>query len=50
MVLAGALLSNAEELLKMGLSPTEVAEGYEMAGERAINLLPGERERERSRN
>ena len=42
LVLAGALMNNAEELLKMGLSPTEVAEGYETAGDRALDLLPSE--------
>lgn len=41
MVLAGALMTNAEELLKMGLSPAEVAEGYETASEKALNILPG---------
>ena len=42
MVLSGALISNAEELLKMGLSPSEVAEGYELACEKALAILPGE--------
>lgn len=42
MVLSGALITNAEELLKMGLSPSEVAEGYEMACEKALAILPGE--------
>ncbi|CAI7999846.1 T-complex protein 1 subunit theta [Geodia barretti] len=40
MVLSGALISNAEELLKMGLSPSEVAEGYELACEKALTILP----------
>ena len=42
MILSGALITNAEELLKMGLSPSEVAEGYEMACEKALSILPGE--------
>merc|ERR1712168_1794240 len=31
LIFAGQLLKNAEELLKMGLSPAEVIEGYETA-------------------
>lgn len=42
MVLAGALLDHAEELLRMGLSPAEVIVGYEMACNKALNILPGE--------
>ena len=34
-------MTNAEELLRMGLSPTEIAEGYEMASEKALAILPG---------
>ncbi|XP_033112860.1 T-complex protein 1 subunit theta-like [Anneissia japonica] len=40
LLLAGALLENAEELLRMGLSPTEVIEGYEQASKKALELLP----------
>ncbi|KAL8599254.1 T-complex protein 1 subunit theta [Nucella lapillus] len=40
MVFAGALLENAEELLRMGLSVTEVIEGYEMALKKAHETLP----------
>lgn len=40
LVLSGALMANAEELLRMGLSPTEVAEGYETACEKALKILP----------
>ena len=40
-MLSGALMANAEELLRMGLSPTEVAEGYETACEKALKILPG---------
>ncbi|XP_055889178.1 T-complex protein 1 subunit theta-like isoform X1 [Biomphalaria glabrata] len=38
---AGALLENAEELLRMGLSVAEVTEGYEMALKKALNILEG---------
>ena len=38
-VLAGALLKEAEELVRMGLKPTEVAEGYELACNKAIEFL-----------
>ena len=41
LVLAGALLDHAEELLRMGLSPSEVIIGYEMACEKALDILPG---------
>lgn len=38
-ILAGALLSEAEDLIRMGLKPTEIADGYEMALEKAIAVL-----------
>ena len=38
-MLAGELLHQAEELLRMGLSVTEVAEGYELAMEKALEIL-----------
>ncbi|XP_064611822.1 LOW QUALITY PROTEIN: T-complex protein 1 subunit theta-like [Liolophura sinensis] len=40
LVFAGALLENAEELLRMGLSVTEVIEGYEIACKKAVEILP----------
>ena len=40
LVLAGALLEHAEDLLRMGLSPSEVIEGYLMASQKALNVLP----------
>merc|ERR1712226_1364612 len=40
LVFAGALLENAEELIRMGLSVTEVMEGYELAAKKALELLP----------
>uniref|UniRef100_A0A3Q2YQ88 T-complex protein 1 subunit theta n=1 Tax=Hippocampus comes TaxID=109280 RepID=A0A3Q2YQ88_HIPCM len=40
LVFAGALLEQAEELLRMGLSVSEVIEGYEKACRKALELLP----------
>ncbi|ESO94856.1 hypothetical protein LOTGIDRAFT_189106 [Lottia gigantea] len=40
LIFAGALLSNAEELLRMGLSVTEVICGYELACRKAVEILP----------
>lgn len=40
MILSGALLEQAEQLIRMGLTPTEIAEGYEKAQEKALELLP----------
>uniref|UniRef100_A0A5K3FR08 T-complex protein 1 subunit theta n=2 Tax=Mesocestoides corti TaxID=53468 RepID=A0A5K3FR08_MESCO len=37
--LAGALLDNARGLLKMGLSVSQIVEGYEMAAKKAIEFL-----------
>lgn len=39
LIFAGALLEHAEELLRMGLSIPEVIEGYEKAGEKALEML-----------
>ncbi|RZF39936.1 hypothetical protein LSTR_LSTR002339 [Laodelphax striatellus] len=39
-IFAGALLEAAEDLLRMGLTPSEVVEGYEMALEKALEILP----------
>jgi len=41
LVLAGALLEQAEELLRMGLSPSEVIEGYQMACKREVKKRCG---------
>ncbi len=38
-LLAGALLSEAEELIRMGIKPTEVADGYELALDKALEEL-----------
>ncbi|XP_038078312.1 T-complex protein 1 subunit theta-like isoform X2 [Patiria miniata] len=40
LVFAGALLEYAEDLLRMGLSPTEIIEGYELALKKALEILP----------
>ncbi|KAI8999469.1 chaperonin Cpn60/TCP-1 family [Gaertneriomyces semiglobifer] len=40
-VFAGELLQHAEFLLKMGLHPSEVIEGYRVAGRKALELLEG---------
>lgn len=40
LIFVGALLEHAEELLRMGLSPSEVIEGYKMASKKALNILP----------
>ncbi|MCL4120784.1 UNVERIFIED_CONTAM: hypothetical protein GTU68_004804, partial [Idotea baltica] len=37
---AGSLLEKAGEIIKMGLTPTDVAQGYLMAMEKAIEELP----------
>ncbi|KAK8762187.1 hypothetical protein V5799_026543 [Amblyomma americanum] len=39
-LLAGALLENAEELVRTGLTPVQVAEGYQLALKKALDLLP----------
>jgi len=39
-ILAGALLESAEELLRMGVTPTEVADGYEKALDKSLEILP----------
>ncbi|XP_046849515.1 T-complex protein 1 subunit theta-like [Xenia sp. Carnegie-2017] len=40
MVFGGELLSKAEELLRMGLSPPEIIEGYDKACDKALEILP----------
>uniref|UniRef100_K7G7F5 T-complex protein 1 subunit theta n=1 Tax=Pelodiscus sinensis TaxID=13735 RepID=K7G7F5_PELSI len=39
-LLAGALLDNAEKLLRSGLPMAAIREGYEVAGKEALRLLP----------
>jgi len=38
-IFCGALLRQSEELIRMGLKPTEVAEGYELALEKAMEVI-----------
>lgn len=38
-MLIGSLLENAEELLRMGLKPVEIIEGYEMARDKILDEL-----------
>lgn len=40
LIFSGALLENAEELIRMGLSVTEVIDGYELAMKKANEILP----------
>ena len=39
LILAGELLKKAENLLIMGLHPSEIIKGYELASEKAQNEL-----------
>lgn len=39
-IFAAKLLEKAENLLRMGLSPAEVIEGYDLAAKKALELLP----------
>lgn len=41
-LLAGELLAAAEELLRIGIRPAQIVEGYEMAYRRAMELLEAE--------
>jgi len=40
-IIAGELLKNAEDLLTQGVHPTIIAEGYQMAAEKALKILDG---------
>lgn len=39
-IFAGALLEASEELIRLGITASEVAEGYEKALQKCIELLP----------
>lgn len=39
-IFCGALLEAAEDLLKMGLTPSEVTEGFELALDKTLEILP----------
>lgn len=40
LVFCGALLENAEELLRLGVTVTDICDGYERALEKALDILP----------
>ena len=40
-VLAGELLKKAENLLRLGLHPSEIIQGYEIARDKALEILQG---------
>lgn len=40
LLFGGALLELAEELIRMGLSPSEIIEGYDLATKKTLNVLP----------
>ncbi|XP_056644429.1 T-complex protein 1 subunit theta [Diorhabda sublineata] len=39
-ILAGALLEHSEELIHLGVTPTEIAEGFEKALDKCLEILP----------
>ena len=39
--MAGELLQKAEYLLRMGLHPSEIIQGYEIARDKALEILQG---------
>ncbi|CAG9856482.1 unnamed protein product [Phyllotreta striolata] len=39
-ILAGALLEHSEELIRLGVTPTEIAEGFEKALDKCMEILP----------
>lgn len=39
-IFAGALLECSEELIRLGVTPTQIADGYEKALEKALEILP----------
>lgn len=39
-IFAGALLEAAEDLIRMGLTPNDVAEGYQLAINKALDVIP----------
>uniref|UniRef100_A0A915KDN3 T-complex protein 1 subunit theta n=1 Tax=Romanomermis culicivorax TaxID=13658 RepID=A0A915KDN3_ROMCU len=42
LILGAALLEHAEELIRMGLNPTEIADGYDLAAKKAFEILESE--------
>lgn len=47
-VLAGELLSKAEQLLRLGLHPSEVIQGYEIARDRALEIIEGNKKKKKT--
>ncbi|XP_044757283.1 T-complex protein 1 subunit theta [Coccinella septempunctata] len=39
-ILAGSLLECSEELIRLGVTPTEIADGYELALDKCLEILP----------
>ena len=39
-IFSGALLAAAEDLIRMGLTATDVAQGYQLALSKALEILP----------
>lgn len=42
-IIAGELLQKAEHLLRMGLHPSDIVQGYEVASAKALEILEGTR-------
>lgn len=40
-IFCGALLEEAEAMLRMGLTPSQITQGYELALEKTLEILPG---------
>lgn len=40
-IIAGELLQKAENLLRMGLHPSDIVQGYEVASTKALEILEG---------
>jgi len=49
-VLAGELLQQADTLLRLGLHPSEIIEGYEIGTKKALHILDGKRKNNNNNN
>lgn len=47
-VFAGELLQKAADLLKLGLHPSEIVQGYELARDRALSIIEGNLKKKRT--
>ena len=47
-VFAGELLQKAADLLKLGLHPSEIVQGYELARDRALSIIEGSLKKKRT--